>query len=193
VLTVEASIARGRGDLLLTGQLGEVMQESASAAWGYLLAHLESAPLLRPLARRSRYGGKKGLELANYDVRVHVPEGAVAKDGPSAGLAIAAALLSAVTGVPLRPRVALTGEITLSGRVLRVGGLKEKCLAAVRNGVRTVILPEESRPGVRELPPELARQLAFVYVRHFTEALPHILSDLGVRASEPDARAAETR
>ncbi|HJW75826.1 MAG TPA: endopeptidase La [Thermoleophilia bacterium] len=181
VLTIEASIAKGRGDLILTGQLGDVMQESASAAWGYLLAHLESDGALRQLTRRSRYAGKKGIDLQNRDVRVHVPEGAVPKDGPSAGLAIAAALLSAVTGVPLRPRVAMTGEITLSGRILRVGGLKEKCLAAVRNGVRTVVLPEESRPGLRELPPELLRHLSFVCVRHFTEALPHILAGTASR------------
>ena len=188
VLTIEAGIAKGRGELILTGQLGEVMQESASAAWGYLLAHLESDPVMRQLARRSRYAGKRGLDLANRDVRVHVPEGAVPKDGPSAGLAIAAALLSAVTGVPLRPRVAMTGEITLSGRVLRVGGLKEKCLAAVRNGIRTVVLPEESRPGVRELPAELACRLEFVYVRRFTDVLPHILSGPGLGAFAPAAR-----
>jgi ATP-dependent Lon protease len=176
VLTIEASIASGRGELILTGQLGEVMQESASAAWGYLLAHLESDATLRQLTRRSRYVGKKGLDLQSRDVRVHVPEGAVPKDGPSAGMAMAAALLSAVSGVPLKPRVAMTGEITLSGRILRVGGLKEKCLAAVRNGIRTVIVPEESRPGLRELPPELTRHLSFVCVRHFKEALPYILS-----------------
>lgn len=177
VLTVEATIAKGRGELLLTGQLGEIMQESASAAWGYILAHIESDPLLRPFARRSPYSsGRKGLQLSNYDVRVHVPEGAVPKDGPSAGLALAAALLSAVSGVPLKPRVALTGEITLSGRILRVGGLKEKCVAAARNGVKTVVLPEENRATVRELPAELVKKLDFVFVRHFTEALEHVVA-----------------
>ena len=176
VLTIEATIAKGRGELLLTGQLGEVMQESASAAWGYILSHAESDPLLRPYARRSRYVTRKGLQLGNYDVRVHVPEGAVPKDGPSAGLALAAALLSAVSGAALRPRVALTGEITLSGRILRVGGLKEKCVAAARNGIKTIVLPEENRGSVRELPDELARKLRFVFVRHFTEALEHVLA-----------------
>ena len=176
VLTVEASISKGRGELLLTGQLGEVMQESASAAWGYLLANVERDARLRPLCRASRYCSTDGLNLANHDVRVHVPEGAVPKDGPSAGLALAAALLSALTGVRLKPRVAMTGEITLSGRVLRVGGLKEKCLAAVRAGVTTVVLPEANRPSLLELPLELTAKLRFVHVGRFTEALEHILA-----------------
>ena len=98
------------------------------------------------------------------------------KDGPSAGLALAAALLSTLTGTRLRPRVALTGEITLSGRILRVGGLKEKCLAAVRVGVSTVVLPETNRATVRELPDELTGKLHFVFVGSFIEALPHILA-----------------
>ncbi len=176
VLTIEASISRGRGELLLTGQLGEVMQESASAAWGYLLANVEHDPLLKPLLKRSPYVGDEGLSLANHDVRVHVPEGAVPKDGPSAGLALAVALLSALCRAPVRPQVALTGEITLSGRVLRIGGLKEKCLAAVRGRVKTVILPRANEPSVTELPPELRDALAFVYVDRLVDALPHILA-----------------
>ena len=175
VLTIEASIAKGRGELVLTGQLGDVMQESGSAAWGYILAHVERDRRLRPLLRRSPFNTSKGLSLANYDVRVHVPEGAVPKDGPSAGMALAAAMLSALTGVPLRARVAMTGEITLAGRILRVGGLKEKCLAAVRSGVRTVVLPDENRTTVRDLPDEIKRHLEFVFVAHFTEALDHVL------------------
>jgi ATP-dependent Lon protease len=175
VLTIEASIAKGRGELVLTGQLGEIMQESGSAAWGYILANVERDRRLRPLLRRSPFKTSKGLSLANYDVRVHVPEGAVPKDGPSAGMALAAAMLSALTGVPLRARVAMTGEITLAGRILRVGGLKEKCLAAVRSGVRTVVLPAENRTTVRDLPDEIKRHLEFVFVSHFTEALDHVL------------------
>ena len=176
VLTVEASISRGRGELLLTGQLGEVMQESASAAWGYILANVENDPRLRSVCRSLPYCSAEGLNLANYDVRVHVPEGAVPKDGPSAGLALAATLLSALTGARLKPRVAMTGEITLSGRVLRVGGLKEKCLAAVRAGVTTVILPEANRASLLELPGELTGKLNFIHVGRFTEALEHILA-----------------
>ena len=174
VLTVEAIIARGRGELVLTGQLGDVMQESASAAWGHLLANVERGPALRALMRRSPYLTKEGLDLATQDVRVHVPEGAVPKDGPSAGLALAVAMLSALGRVPVKPRVAMTGEITLGGRILRVGGLKEKLLAASRSGIRTVLLPGSNRGTVAELPPEVVGRLTLVYVDKFEDALPHV-------------------
>ncbi len=174
VLTVEAIIARGRGELVLTGQLGDVMQESASAAWGHLLASVERDPALRALMRRSPYLTKEGLDLATQDVRVHVPEGAVPKDGPSAGLALAVAMLSALGRVPVKPRVAMTGEITLGGRILRVGGLKEKLLAASRSGIRTVLLPGSNRGTVAELPPEVVGRLKLVYVDKFEDALPHV-------------------
>jgi len=174
VLTVEAIIARGRGELVLTGQLGDVMQESASAAWGHLLANVERGPALRALMRRSPHLTKEGLDLATQDVRVHVPEGAVPKDGPSAGLALAVAMLSALGRVPVKPRVAMTGEITLGGRILRVGGLKEKLLAASRSGIRTVLLPGSNRGTVAELPPEVVGRLKLVYVDKFEDALPHV-------------------
>jgi len=176
VLTIETSISRGRGELLLTGQLGDVMQESASTAWGYLLGHIESDPRLKVLVKGSPFLTDEGLTLTSHDVRVHVPEGAVPKDGPSAGLALAVALLSSLCRVPVQPRVALTGEITLAGRILRIGGLKEKCLAAVRGGVKTVILPEANRASVAELPAELREPLEFVHVQRFTDALPHLLA-----------------
>ena len=176
VLTVEAIIARGRGELVLTGQLGDVMQESASAAWGHLLANVERDPALRALLRRSPYLTKEGLDLATQDVRVHVPEGAVPKDGPSAGLALAVAMLSALGHLPVKPRVAMTGEITLGGRILRVGGLKEKLLAASRSGTRTVLLPGSNRGTIAELPPEVVGRLELVYVDKFGDALPHVFS-----------------
>jgi ATP-dependent Lon protease len=176
VLSVEATLVRGRGELVLTGQLGDVMQESASAAWGYLLACAERDDRLRELLRAAPWYGRKGIDVTQHDVRLHVPEGAVPKDGPSAGLAIAAAMLSALTGRPLRPRVALTGEITLSGRVLRVGGLKEKLLAATRSGVRTVVLPEANRASVAEIPAEIVARLDIRYVREFAEAVQLIVS-----------------
>ena len=174
VLTVEATLARGRGELVLTGQLGEVMQESASAAWGYLLSHAERDRGLAPLVGRSPFMTADGLDLSGQDVRVHVPEGAVPKDGPSAGLALAVAMLSALGGVPVKPRVAMTGEITLGGRILRVGGLKEKLLAAGRSGIRTVILPSSNRGTVEELPADLTDKLELVYVASFKDALPHV-------------------
>ena len=175
VLTIEATIARGRGELVLTGQLGEVMQESAAAAWGYLLSQVERNAALKPLIARSPFLTGEGLDLASQDVRVHVPEGAVPKDGPSAGLALAVAMLSALGAVPLRPRVAMTGEITLGGRILRVGGLKEKLLAAGRSGVRTVVLPEANRASVAELPAEITAKIHLVHVSSLIEALPHVV------------------
>ncbi len=180
VLTIEAILARGRGELVLTGQLGDVMQESASAAWGHLLANVEREAALRGLIRRSPYLTKDGLDLATQDVRVHVPEGAVPKDGPSAGLALAVAMLSALGRVPVKARVAMTGEITLGGRILRVGGLKEKLLAAARSGIRTVVLPATNRGTIDELPAELTAKLDLVYVSTFADALPYVF---GRRAS----------
>jgi len=174
VLTIEATIARGRGELVLTGQLGEVMQESASAAWGYVISSAEQSPALASFVKRSPHMTKEGLDLANQDVRVHVPEGAVPKDGPSAGLALAVAMFSALARVPVRPRVAMTGEITLGGRVLRVGGLKEKLLAASRSGIRTVLLPSANRGTVAELPAQVTEKLELVYVDSFEEALPYV-------------------
>jgi ATP-dependent Lon protease len=174
VLTIEATLARGRGELVLTGQLGDVMQESASAAWGHLLANAERDGVLRDLVRRSPYLTKDGLDLATHDIRVHVPEGAVPKDGPSAGLALAVAMLSALGRVPVAARVAMTGEITLGGRILRVGGLKEKLLAAARSGVRTVLLPAANRGTIDELPPDITARLDLVYVASFKDALPHV-------------------
>jgi ATP-dependent Lon protease len=181
VLTVEATIARGRGELVLTGQLGEVMQESASAAWGYLLSHVERDADLECLIARSQFLTAEGLDLANQDVRVHVPEGAVPKDGPSAGLALAVAMVSALGGAPVKPRVAMTGEITLDGRILRIGGLKEKLLAAGRSGIRTVLVPRANRGTVAELPEDLTAKLRLVYVASFKEALPHVFGETVVR------------
>ncbi|NLE21320.1 MAG: endopeptidase La [Actinobacteria bacterium] len=177
VLTIEATLSRGRGELVLTGQLGEVMQESASTAWGHLLAYAEHDPQLRRLVASSPFLTADGLDLSTQDVRVHVPEGAVPKDGPSAGLALATAMLSALARTPVRPRVAMTGEITLGGRILRVGGLKEKLLAAARSGVRTVVLPAANRGTIEELPHELTARLDLVYVANLREALPHVFGD----------------
>ncbi len=176
VLTIEATLSRGRGELVLTGQLGEVMQESASAAWGYILAHAERDTALKAVIKRSPYLTRRGLDLGNQDVRVHVPEGGVPKDGPSAGLALAVAMLSALGRVAVKPRVAMTGEITLGGRVLRVGGLKEKLMAASRRGVRTVLLRAGNRATVAELPPEVTAKLERVYVDTFEDARPHVFA-----------------
>ncbi len=265
VLRIECVVTPGKGDFHLTGQLGEIMQESVTAAWGYLKTSLVRDPVLsrlwvespgrayllenyqppdngddagaaaQPMDQRGRevawgpadsrapmgrvieigsrepgfrpdeLGGQSGPGLAGrapdgqapeceppqpsdhemlsaLEVRMHFPEGGVPKEGPSAGIAVATALLSALLQEPVLPKVALSGEITLTGQVLPVGGLKEKLLAALREGVETVVLPSVVRPQVHELPAELKKGLDIVYVDNFIDVLPHAL--LGLRGQE---------
>jgi ATP-dependent Lon protease len=156
VLTVEASLARGRG-LTLTGQLGDVMKESAQAALSFVRARIGELGLAETLLRN--------------EVHVHVPAGATPKDGPSAGVTIATAIISLLSGIAVRPDVAMTGEITLRGRVLPVGGIREKALAALRHGIRTVVLPWSNRHELDEIPPELARQIEFHLVKSMSDVL----------------------
>jgi ATP-dependent Lon protease len=158
VLYVEASLIGGKGDLIVTGQLGDVMQESARAAVSYARANLA---LL----------GLSEEKFENSDVHIHVPAGAIPKDGPSAGIAMATALISALTNKAVRSDVAMTGEITLRGRVLPIGGLKEKALGAMRAGIRTVIIPEKNKKELSELPHHLRRKIEFVPVKQMSEVL----------------------
>jgi len=158
VLYVEASLIGGKGDLIVTGQLGDVMQESARAAVSYARANLA---LL----------GLDEKKFENSDIHIHVPAGAIPKDGPSAGIAMATALISALTNKAVRSDVAMTGEITLRGRVLPIGGLKEKALGAMRAGIRTVIIPEKNKKELSELPPHLRRKIEFVPVRQMSEVV----------------------
>jgi ATP-dependent Lon protease len=163
VLEIEVSVVPGRGKLQLTGTLGDVMKESASAALSYARAR----------------AGALGLErefLRSRDLHVHIPAGATPKDGPSAGIAIACAIVSALTGVPLRGDVAMTGEITLRGRVLGIGGLKEKTVAALRNRITHVILPQENARDLDELPIEVKTGISFHPVRSMDEVLAVALS-----------------
>jgi ATP-dependent Lon protease len=157
VLRLEAVTTPGRG-LVLTGQLGDVMKESGQAALTFARWRL------------AELGSDDGL-LSRRQVHVHLPAGAIPKDGPSAGVAMATALISLATGIPVRPDVAMTGEITLRGRVLPVGGVREKALAALRAGITTVILPHVNLADLRELPAELARRIRFAPVKHVDEAL----------------------
>ncbi len=266
VLRIECVVTPGKGDFHLTGQLGEIMQESVTAAWGYLKTSISRDPLMSSLwlgspgraylmenyqspdnggeefgppgesgapgrgvedksqlRRRGRRGGQgerggagdhigetilpgesiefesgRGSEcepslpsdhevLSALEVRMHFPEGAVPKEGPSAGVAVAMALLSALLQHPLLPKVALSGEITLTGQILPVGGLKEKLLAALREGVETVVLPASTRPQVQELTAELKKGLDIVYVENFIEVLPHALLGLGPEDGEETA------
>jgi ATP-dependent Lon protease len=158
VLYVEASLIGGKGDLIVTGQLGDVMQESARAAVSYARAN---AALL----------GLNEKKFENSDIHIHVPAGAIPKDGPSAGIAMATSLISALTNRAVRSDVAMTGEITLRGRVLPIGGLKEKALGALRSGIRTVIIPEKNKKELSELPRHLRRKIEFVPVKQMSEVV----------------------
>jgi ATP-dependent Lon protease len=158
VLFIEASLMPGTGNLILTGQLGNVMQESARAA----LSHIRQ--------RASELGIPTDF-LSKQDLHIHVPAGAIPKDGPSAGVTMATAIVSAAKGVPVEANVAMTGEITLSGLVLPVGGIREKALAARRLGIETFILPEMNRPDLLELPAEVKEDITFVPVSTLEEVL----------------------
>jgi ATP-dependent Lon protease len=163
VLYVETSTFPGNGKLVLTGQLGEVMKESARAALTYVLSH--NAEL-----------GIPGDVLEGRDLHIHVPAGAIPKDGPSAGVTMFTALASLLSGRPVRPDVAMTGEATLRGRVLPVGGIKSKVLAAHRHGVKRVILPRRSAHELDDVPAEAAADLEFILVDHMDEVLEQALS-----------------
>jgi len=158
MLHVEASTTPGKGSLILTGHLGEVMKESAQAALTYARS------------KGKTYRIKPG-ELNNKEVHIHVPAGAIPKDGPSAGITMAVALFSALSGIPVKKDVAMTGEITLRGRVLPVGGLKEKALAAHRNSIRNVIIPYQNKKDLIDLPLYIRKKINFLPVRHMDEVL----------------------
>ena len=148
-LTIEVSLMKGKGEILLTGKLGDVMKESARAAISYIRAHAK------------KYGIDEE-KFENTDIHVHVPEGATPKDGPSAGITMATAILSAFTGKAVKKSVAMTGEITLRGKVLPIGGLKEKALAAYRQGIKTVIIPTANKKDVSEIPQEIRKDINFI-------------------------------
>jgi ATP-dependent Lon protease len=162
ILYVEAQAMSGKGALILTGQMGDVMKESAQAALSYTRAHA------------GRYGIREDFFSA-HDFHIHIPEGSIPKDGPSAGVTLTAALVSACTGRPINKSIAMTGEITLSGNVLPVGGIKEKVLAAHRERVRTVILPRPNKKDLEEIPRELRKDLKVILVDRLTEVLERAL------------------
>ena len=162
MLEVECAVMPGKGTLQLTGQLGDVMKESAEAAFTWVRAHSRELRL-------------KDDFYKDKDIHIHVPEGAVPKDGPSAGVTMTTALVSVLTGNPVRQDVAMTGEITLRGRVLPIGGLKEKSLAAYRAGIRVLIIPKENVKDLEEIPPHVLSQFRVVTAEQIEDVLKNAL------------------
>ncbi|WP_038064448.1 endopeptidase La [Thermodesulfovibrio thiophilus] len=173
VIYVEATIMKGKGNLILTGQLGEVMKESAQAALSYVKSKSKELNIDEQL-------------FSTMDLHIHVPAGAIPKDGPSAGITMASAIASVFTGKPLRKDVAMTGEITLRGRVLPIGGLKEKVLAAKRMGIKTVIIPKRNKKDLEELPKYVKEGLKFILVESMDEVLKHVFSKSKTKAQKKE-------
>jgi len=161
ILFVESSVSKGKGVLSMTGNLGDVMKESAQIAWQYIKAHPELAQMTTD-------------QFMEKDIHVHVPEGAVPKDGPSAGITMVSSMVSALRGQALKSGIAMTGEMTLRGRVLPVGGIKEKILAAKRAGVRTIVISEENRKDIEDIKEIYVKGLTFVYVKDIAEVIDAI-------------------
>ncbi len=162
LLTIEVITMPGKGNLSMTGQLGDVMQESARAALSYARSNAEALGI--PIDFRDK-----------LDLHIHIPKGAIPKDGPSAGISMALAIISALSQRPIRSDVALTGEITLRGRVLPIGGLKEKVLAAHRIGIKTIVLPEDNEPDLAEIPADIRKKLTFKFVKGMDEVITNAL------------------
>jgi ATP-dependent Lon protease len=162
LLQTEVVVMPGRGKLLITGKLGEVMQESAQAALSYVRSKAQNL-------------GLPGDFYRAIDIHIHVPEGAIPKDGPSAGITIATSIASALLKIPVRREVAMTGEITLRGRVLPIGGLKEKIIAAHRHQIKTVLIPRDNEKDIKEIPARILKAVELVLVDHMDEVLKRAL------------------
>src|SRR5699024_8264267 len=161
-LSIEANIMKGTGKIQLTGKLGDVMKESAMAGISYIRANTESLNI-------------KDDFYKDMDIHIHVPEGAIPKDGPSAGITLATAVVSALSNIPTNKNIAMTGEITLRGYVLPVGGIKEKVLAANRLGIKKVLLPYGNKKDLEDIPSKVKRQIEFVLVDNLAQVLDHVL------------------
>lgn len=162
LLATEVTVMPGKGKLIITGRLGDVMQESAQAALSYVRSRAEELGFERDFYQR-------------VDIHIHVPEGAIPKDGPSAGITMATSLVSALTKIPVRHDLAMTGEVTLRGRILPIGGLKEKVLAAHRGGIKTVLIPAENEKDIKEIPPTILRSITIKLVDHMDQVLRQAL------------------
>jgi ATP-dependent Lon protease len=163
LLTFEATKVHGKGNFTLTGQLGEVMQESAQAAFSFVRAKVFELNIARDVTK-------------NFDIHIHVPEGATPKEGPSAGITLAIAILSLLTEIPVSKKVAMSGEITLRGKVLPVGGIKEKLLGAHREGIREAILPLDNKPDLKDLPKNILKTMKIHLVESMEEVLKIVLT-----------------
>jgi len=162
ILFTEALTMKGKGNLILTGQLGDVMKESAQAALSYVRGHAEEFGINPDFYK-------------DIDIHIHVPEGAIPKDGPSAGVTIITALVSVLSGKPVRGDVAMTGEITLRGKVLRIGGLKSKILAAHMAGIKKIIVPEENKKDIQDIPKEIIEELEIIYVKDIKQVIENAI------------------
>ncbi len=163
-LSIEVSVAPGKGKLTLTGKLGDVMKESAQAAFSYIRSRSEELNIDPSFNEKN-------------DIHIHVPEGATPKDGPSAGITMATALISALTGRPVKKEVGMTGEMTLRGRVLPIGGLKEKSMSAHRAGLKTIIIPKDNEKDLEDVPESVRNDFHYILVSHLDEVLEHALGE----------------
>ena len=175
ILYIETSMSRGKGGVILTGQMGDVMKESATTAMSYLRGNAD------------RYGVDEKT-YGEHDLHVHIPAGAIPKDGPSAGIAMATAIISRLTGIPVRKDVAMTGELTLTGKVLPIGGLKEKALAAMRHGITKIIIPYKNLKDVEEISEEYREKLEFLPVKHVDEALQFALDKVPASSGKKEKK-----
>jgi ATP-dependent Lon protease len=172
VLYIESLKMKGKGGLVLTGQMGDVMKESATAAMSYARANCKALGISEDWHEK-------------FDAHLHIPAGAIPKDGPSAGITMATALISLMTDTPVRKDVAMTGEVTLAGKVLPIGGIKEKALAALTKGVRTVIVPMANQKDVHEIPDDFKRQIKFIFVENLDEVLSVALDKKSAKKKAP--------
>ena len=161
-LFIETTVVPGNGKLVLTGQMGDVMQESAKAGLSYIRSVSKKLKIDEDFYKK-------------YDLHVHIPEGAIPKDGPSAGVTMCTAIISTLTGIPVRKDIAMTGEITLRGKVLPVGGIREKVMGAHRAGIRKVLLPAENDVDIQDIPEVVRNDMEFVLLRNVDDALKEVL------------------
>lgn len=178
LLVIEAVTMPGKGKVSITGKLGDVMQESVQAAVSYVRSRSTSFGIIPPVFQLK-------------DIHVHVPEGATPKDGPSAGIAMTTAIVSVLTGIPVNREVAMTGEVTLRGHVLPIGGLKEKLLAALRGGMKTVLIPAENEKDLEDIPENVKRDLNIIPVKNVDEVLAHALTEAPKAVEWKDPKADE--